>query len=56
MTLVAAVWGAQGIGCEEVGQGGRNEVNQWGGNFWVEDVEGGSNQTYLRLNVGQIQA
>ena len=51
MTLVAAVRGAQGIGCEETGHGGRNEVNEWGGNFWVEDVEGGSNQTYLKLNV-----
>ena len=51
MTLVAAVRGAQGIGCEETGHGGRNEVNEWGGNYWVEDVEGGSNQTYLKLNV-----
>ena len=51
MTLVAAVRGAQGISCEEVGHGGRNEVNEWGGNYWVEDAEGGSNQTYLKLNV-----
>ena len=51
MTLVAAVRGAQGIGCEEAGHGGRNEVNEWGGNYWVNDVEGGSNQTYLKLNV-----
>ena len=53
MTLVAAVRGAQGIGCEEIGHGGRNEVNEWGGNYWVEDAEGGSNQTYLKLNVRQ---
>ena len=55
MTLVAAVRGGEGIGCEETGQGGRNEVNQWGGNYWVTDVEGGSNQTYLKLNVGLLK-
>ena len=37
--------------CEETGVGGKNEVLEDGNNFWINDVEGGSNQTYLTLNV-----
>merc|ERR1719341_885429 len=49
LTLVAAVRGASGIGCEEVGHNGINEVDFTGNNFWIDEVEGGSNQTYLLL-------
>ena len=38
--------------CSEAGQGGLNEVEEAGDNFWIENVEGGSNQTYLLLRVG----
>ena len=37
--------------CSEAGQGGLNEVEEAGDNFWIENVEGGSNQTYLLLRV-----
>ena len=39
------------MGCEETGVGGRNEVEVDGHNVWVEEVDGGTNQTYLLLNV-----
>ena len=35
--------------CHEEGFNGINEVDQAGNNFWVEDVVGGSNQTYLSI-------
>ena len=35
--------------CHEEGFNGVNEVDQAGNNFWVEDVVGGSNQTYLSI-------
>jgi len=50
LTLVAAVRGAAAVSCEETGVGGKNEVLEDGNNFWINDVEGGSNQTYLTLN------
>ena len=28
-----------------------NEIDEPGNNFWIEQIEGGSNQTYLLLNV-----
>ena len=37
--------------CSEAGQGGLNEVEEAGDNFWIENVEGGSNQTHLLLRV-----
>ena len=39
------------LSCGETGWDGRNEVNEWGGNYWVDSVAGGSNQTYLYLQV-----
>ena len=51
LTLVAAVRSERGVGCEETGVGGRNEVEVDGHNVWVEEVDGGTNQTYLLLNV-----
>ena len=63
---MAAVRGASGVrgglthllddtstcfSCEEVGHNGLNEVDVAGNNFWIDEVEGGSNQTYLILNV-----
>ena len=35
--------------CHEEGVNGVNQVNQAGSNFWIENVVGGSNQTYLSL-------
>ena len=43
------------LSCGETGWDGRNEVNEWGGNYWVDSVAGGSNQTYLYLQVGGEQ-
>jgi hypothetical protein len=37
------------VSCEEVGQGGRNEVREDGSNMWVEDNQDDSNQSYLLL-------
>ena len=28
-----------------------NEIDEPGNNFWIKQIEGGSNQTYLLLNV-----
>ena len=39
------------LSCEEVGHNGINEVDFVGNNFWINEVEGGSNQTYLLLKV-----
>ena len=47
LTTVYAVRGAAAVSCEEVGQGGRNEVREDGSNFWVEDDQDESNQSYL---------
>ena len=65
LTLVAAVRGVAGIrfeefesgmflhtlhvSCHEEGFKGVNEVDQAGNNFWIEDVIGGSNHTYLSI-------
>ena len=35
--------------CHEEGFNGVNEVDQAGNNFWIEDVVGGSNHTYLSI-------
>ena len=37
--------------CEETGYNGKNDIDVVGNNFWIEQVDGGSNQTYLLLNV-----
>ena len=37
--------------CEETGHNGMNEIDVPGNNFWIEQIDGGSNQTYLLLNV-----
>ena len=49
LTTLYAVRGAAAVSCEEVGQGGRNEVREDGSNFWVEEDQGVSNQSYLLL-------
>ena len=65
LTLVAAVRGVAGIrfeefesgmflhalhfSCHEEGFNGVNEVDQAGSNFWIEDVVGGSNHSYLSI-------
>ena len=35
--------------CHEEGFNGVNEVDQAGNNFWIEDVVGGSNHTFLSI-------
>ena len=47
LTTLYAVRGAAAISCEETGEGERNEVNEDGSNYWVD--EEASNQVYLVL-------
>ena len=47
LTTIFAVRGAAAVSCEEVGQGGRNEVDDDGANRWVDDEN--SSQSYLLL-------
>jgi hypothetical protein len=49
LTTILAVRGAAAVSCEEVGQGGRNEVREDGSNYWVEDAQDAPNQSYLLL-------
>jgi len=49
LTTIFAVRGAAAVSCEEVGQGGRNEVMEDGSNFWMEEDQDVSNQSYLLL-------
>jgi len=47
LTTVYAVRGAEFVSCEEAGEGERNEVNEDGSNYWVD--EDNPNHSYLIL-------
>ena len=51
ITLLAAVRGAEAVGCQEEGRGGRNIIDQQGNNSWRLLALNGTNQSYLVMKV-----